>query len=138
MLERLERRSLLAFSDLATIADSLRLAEDSLPQVPGTDASLAQMLPARLSAILALDAYGNGQTTWSSFDTQFPSPTVADVQAVANTIVSGAAFSPVALPTVASSSGTVSPGNALQRSAGQQAESRGHRVLRYSGVYDCP
>ena len=106
---------MLAFSDMATIADSLRLAEDELPQVPGLDASPAQMLPARLSDILALDAYGNGQAQWSHFDSAYPTPTVANLQSVANAITNGSAnlsWSTQVLPTTNGAS--ASTGNALQ------------------------
>jgi len=113
-LERLERRSMLAFSDMATIADSLRLAEDALPQIPGLDASMAQMLPARLSDILGLDAYGNGANTWSGFDTAYPSPSVADVQAVANAIVQNSPWTTTVLPSTANLS--ASAGHALNSS----------------------
>lgn len=107
----------LAFSDLATIADSLRLAEDDLPQVPGLDVSPAQMLPARLSDILALEVTGNGQTTWSEFDSTYPSPSVGDVQSVANEIAAGSSWPTVVLPTTSGVS--ISAGNALQSSTAQ-------------------
>ena len=76
-LERLESRINLSFSNLNTIAQSMQLGEAVLPQVPGVDASVAQMLPTSLSDIVGLNAYGNGFSSsygsgWSQFDTQFP------------------------------------------------------------------
>ncbi len=108
---------LFAFSGIATVADSLRLAEDDLPQVPGLDVSLGQMLPVRLSDILGLDVEGNGQTTWSSFDTAYPFPTVADVQAVANAIAASGTWTADILPATAGSA--TSAGSALQSSTAQ-------------------
>ena len=58
-LERLESRINLSFSNLNTIAQSMQLGEAALPQVPGLDASVAQMLPTSLSDIVGLNAYGN-------------------------------------------------------------------------------
>jgi hypothetical protein len=110
---------LFAFSGIATVADSLRLAEDSLPQVPGLDVSLGQMLPARLSDILGLDVAGNGQTTWSGFDTAYPFPTVADVQAVANTIAASGSWTADMLPATAGTA--TSAGYGLQSSTAQPA-----------------
>lgn len=110
---------LFAFSGIATVADSLRLAEDSLPQVPGLDVSLGQMLPVRLSDILGLDVEGNGQTTWSGFDTAYPFPTVADVQAVATTIAASGSWTADILPATAGTA--TSAGYALQSSTAQPA-----------------
>ena len=76
-IELLESRLTPAFSNLSTIAQSLRQAEDALPQIPGLDASLAQMAPSRLSDVLGLNAYGNGANTWSQFDTSYPNPSVS-------------------------------------------------------------
>ena len=110
---------LFAFSGIATVADSLRLAEDALPQVPGLDVSLGQMLPVRLSDILGLDVEGNGQTTWSSFDTAYPYPTVADVQAVANEIAASGSWTADMLPATAGIA--ASAGYGLQSSTAQPA-----------------
>ena len=110
---------LFAFSGITTVADSLRLAEDSLPQVPGLDVSLGQMLPVRLSEILGLDVEGNGQTTWSSFDTAYPFPTVADVQAVASTIAASGNWTADMLPATAGTA--ASAGYGLQSSTAQPA-----------------
>ena len=105
---------LFAFSGISTVAESLRLAEDALPQVPGTDVSLGQMLPVRLSDILGLDVEGNGQTTWNGFDAAYPFPTVANVQSVATAIASGTAWPAEVLPSTAGIS--TSAGYALQSS----------------------
>ncbi|MGA0039560.1 MAG: LamG-like jellyroll fold domain-containing protein, partial [Pirellulales bacterium] len=105
---------LLAFGGVSEIAASLRLAEENIPQVPGLDVSPAQMLPARLSDILGLDDSGNGQTTWSDFDSRYPFPTVADVQSVANTIAATGLWQADILPSNAGSS--TSAGNSLQSS----------------------
>ena len=110
---------LFAFSGITTVADSLRLAEDALPQVPGLDVSLGQMLPVRLSEILGLDVEGNGQTTWSSFDTAYPFPTVADVQAVASTIAASGNWTADMLPATAGTA--ASAGYGLQSSTAQPA-----------------
>jgi autotransporter-associated beta strand protein len=110
---------LFAFSGIATVADSLRLAEDSLPQVPGLDVSLGQMLPVRLSDILGLDVEGNGQTTWSGFDTAYPFPTVADVQAVASSIAASGSWTADMLPATAGTA--TSAGYGLQSSTAQPA-----------------
>lgn len=106
---------LFAFSGIDTIADSLRLAEEALPQVPGTEVSLGQMLPVRLSDMLGLDVEGNGQTTWSGFDTAYPYPDVADVQSVADAIAAGTAWPGTVLPSTAGIS--TSAGYALQSSS---------------------
>jgi len=110
---------LFAFSGIATVAESLRLAEDSLPQVPGLDVSLGQMLPVRLSDILGLDVEGNGQTAWSGFDAAYPFPTVADVQAVANTIAASGSWTAGMLPATAGTA--TSAGYGLQSSTAQPA-----------------
>ena len=62
-LEFLESRITPSFANINTIAQSLRLAEDALPQVPGLDGSVGQMVPDRLSDLLGLNAYGNGAST---------------------------------------------------------------------------
>ena len=62
-LEFLESRITPSFANINTIAQSLRLAEDALPQVPGLDGSVGQMAPDRLSDLLGLNAYGNGAST---------------------------------------------------------------------------
>jgi len=109
-LEFLEGRINPSFANMDIIAQSLRLAEDALPQVPGLDASVGQMLPDRLSDLIGLNAYGNGASTWSQFDTLYPNPTVANLNTIANTIVSGSPYSSTITPT---SGTTPSAGNAL-------------------------
>ena len=97
-LEFLESRITPSFANINTIAQSLRLAEDALPQVPGLDGSVGQMVPDRLSDLLGLNAYGNGASTWSQFDTTYPNPTVANLQTVASAIVSGSPYSSTITP----------------------------------------
>ena len=109
-LEFLEGRINPSFANMDIIAQSLRLAEDALPQVPGLDASVGQMLPDRLSDLIGLNAYGNGANSWSQFDTLYPNPTVANLNTIANTIVSGSPYSSTITPT---SGTTPSAGNAL-------------------------
>ncbi|RLT17632.1 MAG: LamG domain-containing protein, partial [Planctomycetota bacterium] len=109
-LEFLEGRINPSFANIDIIAQSLRLAEDALPQVPGLDASVGQMLPDRLSDLIGLNAYGNGANSWSQFDTLYPNPTVANLNTIANTIVSGSPYSSTITPT---SGTTPSAGNAL-------------------------
>ena len=109
-LEFLESRITPSFANINTIAQSLRLAEDALPQVPGLDGSVGQMVPDRLSDLLGLNAYGNGASTWSQFDTTYPNPTVANLQTVASAIVSGSPYSSTITPIFGTTS---TPGNAL-------------------------
>jgi len=76
-IEVLESRLNPAFSNLNTIAQSMQLGENALPQIPGLDASVGQMPGSRLSDIVGLNAYGNGFSSsngsgWSQFDTQYP------------------------------------------------------------------
>ena len=108
-LEFLESRITPSFANINTIAQSLRLAEDALPQVPGLDGSVGQMAPDRLSDLLGLNAYGNGASTWSQFDTTYPNPTVANLQTVASAIVSGSPYSSTITPIFGTTS---TPGNA--------------------------
>ena len=120
-IEVLESRLNPAFSSLSSIAQSLQLSENALPQVPGLDASVAQMLPSRLSDIVGLNAYGNGNTSWSQFDTQYPTPTVSDLQAVANTVTTGlpSGISGTVIPT--NNGSAISAGNALTSSTASVA-----------------
>ena len=120
-IEVLESRLNPAFANLSTIAQSMQLGENALPQVPGLDASVAQMLPSKLSDIVGLNAYGNGFSTsngngWSQFDTQYPTPTVSNLQSVANTITAGLP-SGLSATVIATNNGTaISAGNALTSS----------------------
>ena len=112
-IELLESRLTPAFSNLSTIAQSLRQAEDALPQIPGLDASLAQMAPSRLSDVLGLNAYNNGANTWSQFDTSYPNPSLSNLQSVASAIT---ANSPYTATVTYTAGDQVSSGNALNSS----------------------
>jgi len=117
-IELLERRLTPAFSNLSTIAQSLRQAEDALPQIPGLDASLGQMAPSRLSDVLGLNAYNNGTNTWSQFDTSYPNPSVANLQSVASAITANSPYTSTVTYTAGDSVGS---GNALNSSANTPA-----------------
>jgi hypothetical protein len=88
-IERLESRINPSFSNLTTVAQSLRQAENALPQVPGLDTSIGAMLPSRLSDVVGLNAYGSGASTWAGFDQQYPNPTVENLVSIANTVTAG-------------------------------------------------
>ena len=114
-IEILESRINPSFSNLSTIAQSLRQAENALPQIPGLDSSLGQMTPSRLSDVLGLNAYNNGANIWSQFDTTYPNPSASDLWTIANTLVSG---SPAGMTTAVTCTAgdLVGAGNALTSS----------------------
>jgi len=99
-IEVLESRLNPSLANLSTIAQSLRQAEDALPQIPGLDASLGQMAPSRLSDLLGLNAYGNGANTWSQFDATFPSPTAEDLYTIAGSITANSPYTATISPTI--------------------------------------
>ena len=112
-LELLESRVNPSFANMDIIAQSLREAEDALPQIPGLDSNLAQMVPNRLSDALALNNIDNGNTSWSQFDTTYPNPTTLDLQTIAQTISQA---STIGGPTVSLAGTTVSAGSAMTSS----------------------
>ena len=113
LLEILENRINPSFANLNTISQSLRLAEDALPQIPGLDASLGQMAPDRLSDLLGQNAYGNGASTWAQMDTLYPNPTVSNLKTIATTITTGSPYSTSITPILSTTS---TPGNSFQSS----------------------
>ena len=112
-LEFLEGRINPSFANMDIIAQSLREAEDALPQIPGLDSNLAQMVPYRLSDALALNNIGNGNTSWSQFDTTYPNPTASDLQTIAQTI---SQVSTTGGPTVSGFGTQISAGSAMTSS----------------------
>ena len=100
-IELLESRINPSFGNLSTVAQSLRQAENALPQVPGLDTSIGAMLPSRLSDVVGLNAYGSGANTWAGFDQQYPNPTVENLVSIANTVTAG-------LPTSSSTTNLIS------------------------------
>ncbi|MCY2937970.1 MAG: hypothetical protein NTV55_06395, partial [Planctomycetota bacterium] len=120
-IEVLERRLNPAFANLSTIAQSMQLGENALPQIPGLDASVGQMPGSRLSDIVGLNAYGNGFSTsngsgWSQFDTQYPTPTVSNLQSVANTVTAGLPSGLSATVSPTNNGTAISAGSALSSS----------------------